>query len=45
LPDTPTLVGAGIVVASGLYIFYRETIKVGRAQPKLPSMSPDDIGQ
>ena len=45
LPDTPTLVGAGIVIASGLYIIYRETIKVGRARPQLPSMSPDDTGQ
>ena len=44
LPDTPTLVGAGIVVASGLYIIYRETRKFGRARPKLPSMSPDDTG-
>ncbi len=45
LPDTLTMVGAGIVVASGLYIIYRETIKLGRAQPRLPSMSPDDTGQ
>ncbi|WP_424947939.1 DMT family transporter [Candidatus Spongiihabitans sp.] len=45
LPDTPTMVGVGIVVASGLYIIYRETIKIGRAQPRLPSMSPDDTGQ
>ena len=44
LPDLPTLVGATIVTASGLYIIYRETIKVGRARPKLPSMSPDDTG-
>lgn len=42
LPDVPTIVGAIIVAASGLYIIYRETIKVGRAQPKLPSMSPDE---
>ena len=45
LPDTPTLVGAAIVIASGLYIIYRETIKVGHARPQLPSMSPDDTGQ
>jgi drug/metabolite transporter (DMT)-like permease len=45
LPDAPTLAGAGIVIASGLYIIYRETIKVGRARPQLPSMSPDDTGQ
>ena len=44
LPDAPTLIGATVVAASGLYIIYRETIKVGRAQPKLPSMSPDDTG-
>ncbi len=44
LPDTYTLTGAGIVIASGLYIIYRETIKVGRARPQLP-MSPDDTGQ
>ena len=45
LPDTTTLVGALIVISSGLYIIYRETIKVGRARPQLPSMSPDDTGQ
>lgn len=45
LPDGPTLVGAIIVAVSGLYIFYRETIRIGRARPKLPSMSPDDVGQ
>lgn len=45
LPDTATLVGAVIVVSSGLYIIYRETIKVGRARPQLPCMSPADTGQ
>ncbi len=45
LPDVYTLAGAVIVISSGLYIIYRETIKVGRARPKLPSMSPDDTGQ
>ncbi len=45
LPDMYTLFGAGIVISSGLYIIYRETIKVGRARPQLPSMSPDDTGQ
>ena len=45
LPDTITLVGAVIVTSSGLYIIYRETVKVGRARPQLPSISPDDIGQ
>ena len=45
LPDTITLLGAGIVISSGLYIIYRETIVVGWARPRLPSMSPDDTGQ
>ena len=45
LPDRYTLIGAGIVISSGLYIIYRETIKIGRARPQLPSMSPDDTGQ
>jgi drug/metabolite transporter (DMT)-like permease len=45
LPDTYTLIGTGIVITSGLYIIYRETIKVGRVRPQLPSMSPDDTGQ
>ncbi len=45
LPDKYTLVGAGVVISSGLYIIYRETIKVGRARSQLPSMSPDDTGE
>ncbi len=45
LPDKFTLVGALVVIASGLYIIYRETRKSGRASPKLPSISPDDTGQ
>jgi drug/metabolite transporter (DMT)-like permease len=45
LPDSITLLGASIVIASGLYIVYRETRKTGRASPKLPSLSPDDTGQ
>lgn len=45
LPDALTLIGASIVAASGLYILYRETVKIGRARPKLPSMSPDAPGQ
>jgi len=45
LPDSYTLIGASIVISSGLYIIYRETIKIGRARPQLPSMSPDDTGQ
>ncbi|MFA9420388.1 MAG: DMT family transporter [Gammaproteobacteria bacterium] len=45
LPDRYTLIGVGVVISSGLYIIYRETIVVGRARPRLPSMSPDDTGQ
>lgn len=45
LPDMVTLVGAAIVISSGLYIIYRETVKTGQARPRLPSMSPDDTGQ
>ncbi len=45
LPDRYTLAGALVVIASGLYIIYRETRKSGRASPKLPSISPDDTGQ
>ena len=42
LPDTITLVGASIVVASGLYIIYRETARRGQAPSHVSSMSPDD---
>ena len=42
LPDGITLLGATIVVASGLYIVYRETIRGGRPQHQLTAMSPDD---
>jgi len=45
LPDAFTLIGAGIVTSSGLYIIYRETIKVWKARSQLPSMSPDDTGE
>jgi drug/metabolite transporter (DMT)-like permease len=45
LPDGVTLVGVSIVVASGLYIIYRETRKAHQSSPKLPSLSPDDTGQ
>lgn len=45
LPDALTVAGASVVAASGLYILYRETVKMGRARPKLPSMSPDEPGQ
>ena len=42
LPDSYTLAGAAIVIASGLYIIYRETAKTGRTPAKVTSMSPDD---
>jgi drug/metabolite transporter (DMT)-like permease len=45
LPDGITLLGASIIIASGLYIIYRETRKSGHNNPKLPSLSPDDTGQ
>ena len=45
VPDRFIVLGATIVISSGIYILYRETIKTGRVQPKLPGMSPDDIGQ
>lgn len=45
LPDAITLLGAAIVIASGLYIIYRETRYFGQTGPKLPSLSPDDTGQ
>ena len=45
LPDTMTLIGAAIIIASGLYMIYRETKKTGHSKPKLPSMSPDDTVQ
>ncbi len=44
LPDALTLTGAAIVISSGLYIIYRETVRIGRARARLPSMSPDDTG-
>ncbi len=45
LPDSITLIGAVIVISSGLYLIYREAIRGGRSRPQLPSMSPDDTGQ
>ena len=42
LPDRFTLIGAAVVVASGLYIVYRETVRVGHSQHQLTSMSPDE---
>jgi len=44
LPDGITLLGASIIIASGLYIIYRETRKSGQVKPGLPSLSPDDTG-
>jgi drug/metabolite transporter (DMT)-like permease len=45
-PDTPTLIGAGIIVASGLYTLYRERI-VSRQRPAAEStgeaMAPDGL--
>ena len=45
VPDKFIVLGTVIVISSGMYILYRETIKTGTVQPKLPGMSPDDIGQ
>ena len=42
LPDGFTLFGAGIIVASGLYIIYRETTRGARTTREVTSMSPDD---
>jgi len=44
LPDSITVFGAAIVIASGLYIIYRESTQTGRVHPQLTSISPDDIG-
>ena len=44
LPDGITLLGASIVIASGLYILYRETRKAGKLTPKPASLSPDNTG-
>ena len=44
LPDSFTLAGAAIVIASGLYIIYRETAKTGKTPEMVTSMSPDDTG-
>ena len=45
IPDKFIVLGSTVVISSGMYILYRETIKTGGVQPKLPGMSPDDIGQ
>ena len=44
LPDRITLLGAGFIIASGLYIIYREARQAGRFTPKGPSLTPDDPG-
>jgi drug/metabolite transporter (DMT)-like permease len=44
LPAAAVAVGASIVVASGLYILYREVVRAeGRAEPDLPSPTPPGI--
>lgn len=44
LPDQVTLFGALIVVASGLYLIYRETVHGEVARLRRSSISPDDSG-
>ncbi|RUW05124.1 EamA/RhaT family transporter, partial [Mesorhizobium sp. M1A.F.Ca.IN.020.06.1.1] len=39
-PDLPMIVGAAIIIASGLYALYRERV-VGRRQPAAESAGPD----
>jgi drug/metabolite transporter (DMT)-like permease len=39
LPDTPTVIGAGIIIASGLYVFHRERV-VGRAEAAAAGAAP-----
>ncbi|WP_108484838.1 DMT family transporter [Oceaniglobus ichthyenteri] len=44
-PDTFTLIGAGIIIASGLYIVLRETTRgVSRNTPVLENRSPRETG-
>ncbi|RUW08415.1 EamA/RhaT family transporter, partial [Mesorhizobium sp. M1A.F.Ca.IN.022.05.2.1] len=40
IPDLPMIVGAAIIIASGLYALYRERV-VGRRQPSAESAGPD----
>lgn len=42
LPDRYTLIGAAIIVASGLYILYRETVRRAEAGPMSPGIQPND---
>ena len=44
LPDGVPLLGASIVIASGLYIIYREARKAGTSTVKMSGISPDDPG-
>jgi hypothetical protein len=37
LPDGWTIVGASIVVASGIYTFYRETLAADIAEGRVPA--------
>lgn len=36
LPDTPTLIGAGVIVAAGVYVWHRETLAARRARLTRP---------
>lgn len=45
LPDRLTLLGAIVVIASGLYILYRETTRGGAVPQRRASLSPDDGGR
>lgn len=42
LPESHTVAGAMVIVASGLYILYRETVRRGEARPVSAGISPDD---
>lgn len=42
LPTLPLLAGAAVVVASGLYILYRETIRHPARPPRLATAAADD---
>jgi len=42
LPSSWTLTGAGVVVASGLYLLHRERIK-GRVVHPRPALPPGDL--
>lgn len=42
LPDSITLLGATVVIGSGLYIIYREARRADRQPSRMISISPDD---